>query len=156
MGQKKLTSAVDATHKKVKILNKSDKPNNIVLKQNDMLVLCASIESQLPDFFSDYFLYLRNAIALSSRVAYLRDLHFFCSYLVNEKKLVGAHSVKEISLEAFTALTAKDINLFLADYCTRYIKETENADYIIENHTRALARKRSSISVLFKIGRAHV
>lgn len=150
MGQKKLTSTAQTKHKKVKILNKSDKPNNIVLKQNDMLVLCASIESQLPDFFADYFLYLRNAIALSSRVAYLRDLHFFCSYLVNEKKLVGLHSVKEITLEAFASLTAKDINLFLADYCTRYIKETENADYIMENHTRALARKRSSLSVLFK------
>lgn len=150
MGKKILTTTTDPTHKKVKVLNKSDKPDNIVLKQNDMLILCASLESQLPNFLADYFLYLRNAIALSSRVAYLRDLLFFCNYLVNEKKLIGVHSVKEISLEAFVALTAKDINLYLADYCTRYIKETENADYIMENHTRALARKRSSLSVLFK------
>lgn len=47
-------------------------------------------------------------------------------------------------------LTAKDINLFLGDYCTRYIVETDTVDYIMENHSRSLARKRSSLSVMFK------
>lgn len=137
-------------NKKLKIHNKSDTPDNIVLKQNEMIRKCLSIESQLPGFMSDYFMFLKNAVALSTRLAYLSDVLFFCNYLVNELQFSGAQSPMEIDADMFYKLTAKDINLFLADYCTRYIVETENADYIMENHNRSLARKRSSLSVLFK------
>lgn len=137
-------------NKKLKIHNKSDTPDNIVIKQNDMIRKCLFIESQLPGFMSDYFLYLKNAVALSTRLAYLSDVLFFCNYLVHELQFSDAQIPEEIDANAFYKITAKDINLFLADYCTRYIVETENADYIMENHNRSLARKRSSLSVLFK------
>ncbi len=159
MGRKILISPTETTiqpnltgvsPKKLKIHNKSDTPDNIVIKQNDMIKKCQHIEMQLPTFMFDYFLYLKNAVALSSRVAYLSDLLFFCNYLINERHLGTAESPSDISEEDFMKLTAKDINLFIGDYCTRYIVETENADYIMENHNRSLARKKSSLSVMFK------
>lgn len=138
------------TGKKLIIHNKSDIPDNIVLKQNEMIKKCQQIEMQLPSFMSDYFLYMKNAISLSSRLAYLSDILFFCKYLVNELHFDHAADPAEISQDAFMKLTAKDVNLFLGDYCTRYIVETDSADYIMENHSRSLARKRSSLSVMFK------
>lgn len=159
MGRKKMIPPTDSTikpnlsgvsSKKLKIHNKSDTPDNIVIKQNDMIKKCQQIEMQLPSFMFDYFLYLKNAVALSSRVAYLSDLLFFCNYLVNERQISAAESPADISEDDFMKLTAKDINLFIGDYCTRYIVETENADYIMENHNKSLARKKSSLSVMFK------
>ncbi|MCA0384121.1 MAG: tyrosine-type recombinase/integrase [Firmicutes bacterium] len=111
---------------------------------------CMLIESTLPSFMKDYFLYLKNAVALSTRLAYLSDILFFCNYLVNELNFSSAQIPADIKKDDFMKLTAKDINLYLGDYCTRYIVETEHADYIMENHNRSLARKRSSLSVMFK------
>lgn len=159
MARKKVTPPSQSTDsdglnrkngKRLIVHNKSDVPDNIVLKQNEIIKKCLQIEMQLPSFLSDYFLYMKNAISLSSRLAYLSDILFFCNYLVRELKLDHATSPSEISQEAFMKLTAKDINLFLGDYCTRYIVETDTVDYIMENHSRSLARKRSSLSVMFK------
>ena len=136
--------------KPIKVHNKSDKPDNIVIKQNEMIQKCETIENQLPDFMRDYFLYIKNAISLSSRLAYLNDVLFFCNYLVKELYFSGAESPSEIDRDAFMRLNARDINLFLGDYCTRYLVEKENATYIMENHNKSLARKRSSLSVMFK------
>ena len=136
--------------KQLKIHNKSNTPDNIIIKQNEMIQKCQQIEMQLPAFMFDYFLYLKNAVALSSRVAYLSDLLFFCSYLINERQFGSVNTPSEINEEDFMKLTAKDINLFIGDYCTRYIVESNNVDYIMENHNRSLARKKSSLSVMFK------
>lgn len=136
--------------KPMKLHNKSDVPDNIVLKRNDMISKCLEIESELPDFLYDYFIYLKNAVEISTRLAYLNDVLFFCKYLVSESPLTKATSTKEISEAEFTGITAKDVNRFLGEYCTRYIVETDHASYIMENHNRSLARKRSSLSVLFK------
>lgn len=141
---------VRRNNKKLLIHNKSDTPDNIIINQNEMIKKCQHIEMLLPPFMSDYFLYLKNSVALSTRLAYLSDVMFFCNYLVNEHQFGKAQSPFEISQDDFMKLTARDINLFLGDYCTRYIVETENADYIMENHSRSLARKRSSLSVMFK------
>lgn len=146
-------SRTNPHNKKIKIHNKSDVPDNIVEKQNDMIKKCLSIEAQLPEFLFDYFLYLKNSVALSTRLAYLSDLLFYCNYLISESPLMAEfkfESPRNIPLELFSKITARDVNLFIGDFCTRYIVETENADYIMENHNRALARKKSSISVLFK------
>lgn len=159
MARKKITTPSHSTDsdgqirkngKRLIVHNKSDVPDNIVLKQNETIKKCQQIEMQLPSFLSDYFLYMKNAISLSSRLAYLSDILFFCNYLVHELKFDHAATPSDISQEAFMKLTAKDINLFLGDYCTRYIVETDTADYIMENHSRSLARKRSSLSVMFK------
>ena len=139
-----------AKQKHLKLHNKSDVPDNIVLKRNTMIEKCLDIENQLPGFMYDYFLYLKNAVEISTRLAYLSDVLFFCKYLTIETLLTSATEPKAITEAEFTALTAKDINRFLGEYCTRYMVETEHASYIMENHNRSLARKRSSLSVLFK------
>ena len=48
----------------ITIHNKSDKPDNIVMKQNYLIEECLQIESQLPKFMRDFFTYLKNGVAL--------------------------------------------------------------------------------------------
>jgi len=139
------------TMSRQKIFNKTDIPDNIIIKRNETLNKCMALERELPFFLADYFLFLKNAVSINTRLAYLTDLHFFCQYLIKWHPLFeNLTHTRDIEEDLFYQLKAKDINIFLGDYCTRYIVETENTDYIMENHTRALARKRSSISVLFK------
>lgn len=136
--------------KKMKIHNKSDVPDNIILKRNDVIEQCIEVEKKLPYFMYDYFIYLKNAVQITTRLAYLQDVLFFCKYLVSETSLTHADSPNKIELEEFVKISARDINRFIGEYCTRYIVESENATYIMENHNRSLARKRSSLSILFK------
>ncbi|KXZ39840.1 Site-specific recombinase XerD [Alkalithermobacter thermoalcaliphilus JW-YL-7 = DSM 7308] len=137
-------------NKTIKIHNKSDKPYNIVLKENQAIEKCINIQNSLPDFMKDYFIYLKNAVATSTRLAYLEDIYFFCNYLVNETDLTVASNVKEIKLEEFENIKSRDVNIFLGEYCSRYYKKTKNSLLIFENHNRALARKKASIMSLFK------
>ena len=148
--QQHATPSLD-TMSRQKIFNKTDIPDNIIIKRNETLNKCMALERELPFFLADYFLFLKNAVSINTRLAYLTDLHFFCQYLIKWHPLFeNLKHTRDIEEDLFYQLKAKDINIFLGDYCTRYIVETENTDYIMENHTRALARKRSSISVLFK------
>ena len=137
-------------NKKLKINNKSDKPDNIVLRDHEIIEKCISYENKLPSFMKDYFIYLKGSVAVSTRSAYLEDIHFFCDYIVNETSLTEASSIKDISLEEFNKIKARDVNLYLGDYCPRYYRERNNNTLIYENNNRALARKKSSISTLFK------
>ena len=136
--------------KTLKINNKSDKPNNIVLKEHELIENCISFENKLPPFMKDYFIYLKGSVAVSTRSAYLEDICFFCDYIVNETELSNAKSTEEITLEEFNNIKARDVNLFLGDYCPRYYRERNSTTLIYENNNRALARKKSSISTLFK------
>ncbi len=111
---------------------------------------CHDIELELPMFLNDFFIFLKNAVAPSTRLAYLKDIHFFCRYLCTETTLTKADNTADISLEEFNTFKARDINRYLGDYCTQYFIETEDVTYVMENHNRALSRKRSSLSVLFK------
>jgi len=133
-----------------KIHNKSSKPNNIVKKENQILDQCAELENELPYFLMDYFIYLKSAIAITSRLAYLQDLIFFCKYLVNETRLTTAENTNKITSDDFSKIRARDVNRFIGDYCTRYFIEKDGTTYLMENHNRALSRKKSSLSVLFK------
>ncbi|MDK2561950.1 tyrosine-type recombinase/integrase [Romboutsia sedimentorum] len=137
-------------NKVLKIHNKSDKPDNIVTRNNDLIERCILIEKKLPKFMKDYFIYLKGSVAVSTRLAYLEDIKFFCSYLIETKELTNAYEISEISLKEFEAIKARDVNLFLGDYCTRYYKQSSSTTLIYENNNRALARKKSSISTLFK------
>lgn len=132
------------------IHNKSDKPDNVVLRENEIFEQCLEIEGKLPEFMADFFLYLKTSVALSTRLAYLEDILFFCNYLVCESNLTSAKSPKEITSKDFNNIKARDINRFIGGYCTRY--RSIEGDYIriVENNTRSLARKQSSLSVLFK------
>jgi len=135
--------------KQIKIHNKSDKPDNILEKESEVMEECLAIEATLPRFLRGFFAYLRGNVLPMTRLAYLRDIRFFCHYLIQETDLTRAQEPAEISLEEFNRLKGTDINLFL-DYCRRYKVETEKNIYIYENNKRSLARKKSSLSVLFK------
>lgn len=134
----------------LKINNKSDKPNNIVLKEHEIIEKCICFENKLPSFMKDYFIYLKGSVAVSTRAAYLEDIYFFCDYVVNETELSNSKLTEEITVEEFNSIKARDVNLFLGDYCPRYYREKNSTTLIYENNNRALARKKSSISTLFK------
>lgn len=135
--------------KEIKIQNRTDKPDNIIEKEHDIAMQCEAIETQLPGFLRGYFLYLRGNVLPLTRLAYLRDVQFFFQYLLTETELTQAKAAKDIRLEELAQVHAVDVNLFL-DYCRKYKVETEKNVYIYENSNTTLARKRSSISVLFK------
>lgn len=44
----------------IKIHNKSDKPDNIVFKENVLIERCIKVENKLPKFMKDYFIYLKD------------------------------------------------------------------------------------------------
>lgn len=136
--------------RQIKIHNKSSKPDNIVLDESQIMDQCSQIESQLPDFMYDFFIYLKNAVSINTRLAYLSDIHFFCRYLIHEIKMFPVESPSQLSIEHFNKLRAKDINRYLGEFCSRYFVAGKNYDYIMENHNRSLSRKKSSLSVLFK------
>lgn len=137
-------------NKKMKINNKSDKPYNIVSRDHELIEKCISFENKLPPFMKDYFIYLKGSVAVSSRAAYLEDITFFCFYLVTETDMCKSDKINEITIEEFNNIKARDVNLFLGDYCPRYYRERNSSTLIYENNSRALARKKSSISTLFK------
>ncbi|MGL6105310.1 tyrosine-type recombinase/integrase [Romboutsia sp.] len=136
--------------KTLKIHNKSDKPDNIVIRDNNLIEECIKIERMLPKFMVDYFIYLRGYVSTTTRLAYLKDIKFFCSYLIEMKEHTAADNIKYITLEEFNSIKSRDVNLFLGDYCTRYYKQTDKNTLIFENNNRALARKKSTLSTLFK------
>ncbi|MBE6031827.1 MAG: recombinase [Clostridiales bacterium] len=137
------------TQKEVRIHNKTDKPDNILMKENEIFDKCSEIQDELPSFMNGFFAYLKGSILPMSRLAYLRDIRFFCQYLINETDLTEAKATKDIKLAEFDKIQGSDVNLFL-DYCRRYKVETEKTIHIYENDKRSLSRKKSSISVLFK------
>ncbi len=133
-----------------KIQNKTSKPDNIALREGQLKSECKQIEALLPDYLYDYFIYLKNSVALSTRYAYLNDLKFFFRYLVVETLLTKAQDIKDISLDELQAIKAKDVNRFIGDYCTHYEIDKNGTTYIIENNNRSLSRKKSALSVFFK------
>ncbi|SCZ01013.1 tyrosine-type recombinase/integrase [Alkaliphilus peptidifermentans] len=139
-----------AKKKQLTVHNKSDKPDNIVTSEHKTIEDCLEIEAQLPRFMRDFFIYLKNAVALSTRLAYLNDILFFCKYLIADNTITSAKKVSDITIDEFNNITARDVNYFIGEYCTRYIIESQTSIKVVENHNRALARKKSSLSVLFK------
>lgn len=133
-----------------KINNKSSRPDNIVIRDHMVIEECEHIESELPPFMRDYFVYLRGSVAPTTRRAYLHDIKFFCDYLIGTDLFTNAENPKDILLEEFNEIKARDVNLFLGDYCNRYYKEINDERVLFENNNKALARKKSSISTLFK------
>lgn len=143
MGKTKITK------KEYRIHNKSDKPDNIVEKENQIYLECERIEEELPRFLRQYFVYLKGNILPMSRLAYLRDVRFFFNYLINETDLTKANIAKDITVSEMDNIRASDINLFI-DYCRKYTVDEGDSIVVYENSNKTLARKKSSISVLFK------
>ena len=136
--------------KTIRIHNKSDKPDNIVLKEHQVIERCLNIENHLPSFMKDYFIYLKGSVASSTRLAYLEDILFFSRYLVENTDITTAKECVDIKQDEFNNIKARDVNIFLGDYCSRYYRSTEKNTLIFENNNRSLARKKSSLSTLFK------
>ena len=133
-----------------KINNKSSKPNNIVIRDNMIIDECKDLEGQLPSFLRDYFVYLRGAVSVTTRRAYLMDIRFFFNYLIESDLYTNAKIPSEISLDEFKEITARDVNLFIGDYCNRYYKQINQDKVLYENNNKSLARKKSSLSTMFK------
>lgn len=138
-----------AGEKSVKLHNKSDKPDNIVLKEYEIVSKCEEIQDQLPGCFKGFFRYLKGNVLSKTRVAYLGDILHFCQYLIEETDLTEAAKPADIKQSDFNKIKAADVNEFL-DYCREY-KVTQNGQEVLfQNGNRTLARKKSSLSVLFK------
>ena len=135
--------------KDIRIHNKSDKPDNIVQKEAEIFEQCEAIENELPRFLRGFFSYLRGNVLPMTRLAYLQDIHFFFNYLIDETGLVEADEPSKIKASELNRVRAIDVNMFI-DYCRKYKVETDNTVTIYENNNKTLARKKSSISVLFK------
>lgn len=135
--------------KQVKIHNKSDKPDNVIQKENDIYFQCESIEKELPNYLRGFFSYLKGNVLPMSRFAYLHDIRFFFQYLISETDLSSAENTKSIKLSELQQVQASDVNMFI-DYCRKYKVETDKAVVLYENTNKTLARKKSSVSVLFK------
>jgi len=135
--------------KEFKSHNKSGKPDNIVEKENDIYMECEAIQKELPSFMRSYFTYLKGNVLPMTRLAYLHDIRFFTNYLINETDLTGAKTSRDITSDEFNNITAADINLFI-DYCRKYMVDDGETVTVFENNNRSLARKKSSVSVMFK------
>ncbi|MBQ3321333.1 MAG: tyrosine-type recombinase/integrase [Firmicutes bacterium] len=138
-----------AEGKTVRLHNRSEKPDNIVLKEHEIVSKCEDIQKELPSFMRGFFAYLKGNVLPMTRLAYLTDIRFFCQYLVDETDLTRATSTREITRADFNEIMAVDVNLFI-DYCRSYRVEKENEIVLYENTNKTLARKKSSVSVLFK------
>ena len=138
-----------AEGKTVRLHNRSEKPDNIVLKEHEIVTKCEDIQKELPSFMRGFFAYLKGNVLPMTRLAYLTDIRFFCQYLVDETDLTRATSTREITRSDFNEIMAVDVNLFI-DYCRSYRVEKENEIVLYENTNKTLARKKSSVSVLFK------
>lgn len=135
--------------KDYKIHNKSDKPDNIVEKENEIYLECEKIEAELPPYLRSYFVYLKGNVLPMTRLAYLHDVKFFFNYLISDAGLSSAKTIRDVTERELNRITARDVNLFI-DYCRKYTIDDGNSITIYENSNKTLARKKSSISVLFK------
>ena len=131
------------------IHNRSEKPANVVKHEAEIFKECEEIEANLPKFLRSFFIYLRGNVLPMTRLNYLRDIRFFCEYLCRETILTKASIPAEIQISDFQGIKAKDINVFL-DYCRHYSITKDGVTNIYENNNKTLARKKSSVSVMFK------
>ena len=135
--------------KTLKSHNKSGKPDNIVEKENDIYLECEKIQKELPSFLRSYFSFLKGNVLPMTRLAYLRDIRFFFNYLINETDLTEAEETRKVTSDELDRIEAADINLFI-DHCRKYMIDDGDTVTVYENSNRSLARKKSSVSVLFK------
>ena len=137
---------------KVKLHNKSDKPDNVVERENEVQERCEKIEKELPSWMRGYFMYLKQGVLPMTRLSYLGDIRFFFNYLITDSVLCEKHytEISQIKPEDLDLLTATDINIFI-DYCRRYKKTDKDGNTVVyENKNSRLSHKKSSVSVLFK------
>ncbi len=138
-----------AEGKTVKLHNRSDKPDNVILRTHEIEKQCEDLQKKLPSFLRGFFAYLKGNVLPLSRLGYLRDIRFFCQYLIDETDLTQAQETKGIKLAEFQEIQSVDVNIFI-DYCRKYTVEKDGVETIYENGSKTLARKKSSVSVMFR------
>ena len=116
--------------KRVLIHNKSDRPDNVIQKENDIFLQCEAIERELPRFLRGFYAYLRSNVLPNTRLAYLHDIKFFMQYLIDETDITDAEETSKIKLEDLQEVQAVDVNMFI-DYCRRYKTMDPDADIIV-------------------------
>lgn len=131
----------------MKVHNKTNKPQNIVLKEEHMIDKITNIQNELPSFLRDYFLFLKTSVSSSTRLAYLQDIRFFFQYLALDLDNI---SIKNIPLEVIDHFTAQEFNFFIADYCSRYEIQRNDERIIYKNEKKSLSRKKSALLSMFK------
>ena len=131
--------------------NKSDKPDNVVARENEVQDRCEAIEKELPSWMRGFFMYLKTGVLPMTRFSYLSDIRFFFNYLINETEIKERRkTIDEIQPEDLDSITSMDVNLYI-DYCRRYKKTDKNGNTVVyENKNSALSHKKSTVSVLFK------
>lgn len=135
--------------KRTLVRSKSSKPDNIVREEVEIFRECREMESQLPEFLDEFFIYLRGAVLPKTRKAYLSDIIFFMDYLVEETDITEAKNKKDITIEEFKKIKGRDVNHFL-DFSRNYMVDDGERIIVYENCNRTLSRKKSSVSVMFR------
>lgn len=126
--------------------NKTNKPDHMIRQQVYLEKEIKEIQNSLPNFLGDYFVFLKSSVSPSTHRAYLLDISFFFEYLLKEH----FQKAGPLTLEDIDSLKARDVNLFLGDYCPRYYKEQGDNIQIFENNNRSLSRKKSSLVSMFR------
>ncbi len=124
-----------------------NKPQNILIQEQELLDKIQHLQDSLPNFLKEYFLYLKTSVSITTRFAYLSDIHFFFSYLATDSHY---SSVKEIPLSVIDEFTSSDFNFFIAGYSSRYEAQRNGQRVIFENTNTSLLRKKSSVLSMFK------
>lgn len=135
--------------KKIRINNRTDKPDNIVEQEYIVNRDCEMIERELPPFLDEVFSYMKSSLLPMSRREYLRDIRFFMNYLIEETRLTTAGRPEEITLKEFSRIRGSDINRFL-DYCINYSVEKDGVIQIYTDSNKTRARKKSALTLMFR------
>ncbi len=133
----------------MRVNSKTGKPEVLIRQQLEYDNKINEFKLLLPEYLNDYIIFLKGSVSASTAVAYLNDIHFFYEYLL-ETIAVKFDSVRDIPIDVIIKLKARDINLFIGDYCRRYTKEIDGNLYLFENNNTSLSRKKSSLSSMFK------
>ena len=56
--------------KEIKIHNKSDKPDNLLKRENEIFERCRELEKELPYFMRGFFSYLKSGVLPNTRMAF--------------------------------------------------------------------------------------
>lgn len=130
--------------------HKGSKPKGIILKAFKIEQKIKNFEKSLPSFLSDYFIFLHGSVSLTTRLAYLFDIHFFFDYLIQEK-IIEATEIKSITIDDLSKVKARTVNVFIGVYCRRYGKiESDGRIRIFENNNTSLSRKKTSLTSMFR------
>lgn len=135
---------------KLIINSKTNKPDVLIKQQLHFDKLIRDFQRKMPSFMMDYIIFLKGSVSQSTVVAYLNDIEFYFNYLIEETPSLNNIDLINLPMDIISSIKARDVNLFIGDYCRRYTKEINGVIHVFENNNTSLSRKKSSLSSLFK------